>query len=94
MVNSKWALFLANLPKPVKVPCLPALDLRRQSGNHAGVMAKDVRPVHNADRRRNLPLTMPKQAVLAMENLKKTLEAAGCRMKDVVSATRRSGARS
>ena len=90
-------------------------------------MAKDVRPVHHADRRRDvmmpyapallvrrgsllflsgvtaapvyhshphreeefeLPRTMREQAVLAMENLKKTLEAAGCAMKDVVSATR------
>jgi enamine deaminase RidA (YjgF/YER057c/UK114 family) len=90
-------------------------------------MAKDVRPVHHADRRRdvmmpyapgllvrrgslvflsgvtaaavyhshphreeefNLPRTMREQAVLTMENLKKTLEAAGCTMKDLVSATR------
>jgi len=90
-------------------------------------MAKDVRPVHHADRRRDvmmpyapallvrrgsllflsgvtaapvyhshphreeefdLPRTMREQAVLAMENLKKTLEAAGCTLADVVSATR------
>ena len=90
-------------------------------------MARDVRPVHHADRRRDvtmpyapallvrsgsllflsgvtaapvyhshphreeefdLPRTMREQAVLAMENLKKTLEAAGCSMKDLVSATR------
>jgi enamine deaminase RidA (YjgF/YER057c/UK114 family) len=90
-------------------------------------MAKDVRPVHHADRRRDvmmpyapallvrrgsllfvsgvtaaavyhshphreeefdLPRTMREQAVLAMENLKKTLEAAGCRMSDLVAATR------
>jgi len=90
-------------------------------------MAKDVRPVHHADRRRDvvmpyapallvrrgsllflsgvtaaavyhshphraeefdLPRTMREQAVLAMENLRKTLAAAGCTMKDVVSATR------
>jgi enamine deaminase RidA (YjgF/YER057c/UK114 family) len=90
-------------------------------------MAKEVRPVHHADRRRDvmmpyapallvrrgslvflsgvtaapvyhshphreeefdLPRTMREQATLAMENLKKTLEAAGCAMKDVVSATR------
>jgi 2-iminobutanoate/2-iminopropanoate deaminase len=31
---------------------------------------------------------MREQAVLAMENLKKTLEAAGCRMSDLVAATR------
>jgi enamine deaminase RidA (YjgF/YER057c/UK114 family) len=90
-------------------------------------MAKEVRPVHHADRRRDvtmpyapallvrrgsllfvsgvtaaavyhshphreeefdLPRTMREQAVLAMENLKKTLEAAGCRMSDLVAATR------
>ena len=95
--------------------------------NDTGVMAKDVRPVHHTDRRRDvmmpyapallvrrgsllflsgvtaapvyhshphreeefdLPRTMREQAVLAMENLKKTLEAAGCTMKDLVSATR------
>jgi enamine deaminase RidA (YjgF/YER057c/UK114 family) len=87
-------------------------------------MAKDVRPVHHADRRRDvmmpyaqallvrrgsflslsgvtaapvyhshphreeefdLPRTMREQAVLAMENLKRTLEAAGCAMKDAVA---------
>jgi len=37
---------------------------------------------------------MREQAVLGMENVKKTLEAAGCGMKDVVSATRRRGDRS
>jgi enamine deaminase RidA (YjgF/YER057c/UK114 family) len=31
---------------------------------------------------------MREQAALAMDNLKKTLEAAGCSMKDLVSATR------
>src|SRR5207237_948184 len=36
----------------------------------------------------DLPPTMREQAVLAMENLKKTLEAAGCGLPDLVSATR------
>ena len=92
-----------------------------------GIMAKDVRPVHHADRRSDvmmpyapallvrrgsllflsgvtaapvyhshphreeefdLPQSMREQAILAMENLRKTLEAAGCSMKDLVSATR------
>ena len=92
-----------------------------------GIMAKDVRPVHHADRRSDvmmpyapallvrrgsllflsgvtaapvyhshphreeefdLPRSMREQAILAMENLRKTLEAAGCSMKDLVSATR------
>ncbi len=36
----------------------------------------------------DLPASMREQAVLAMENLKKTLAAAGCTMKDLVAATR------
>src|SRR5262249_55340441 len=36
----------------------------------------------------DLPTTMREQATLAMENLKKTLEAAGCTLSDLVSATR------
>jgi enamine deaminase RidA (YjgF/YER057c/UK114 family) len=90
-------------------------------------MAKDVRPVHHADRRRDvmmpyapglivrrgsllflsgvtaapvyhshphrdeefdLPSNMREQAALAMENLKKTIEAGGGTLADVVSATR------
>jgi 2-iminobutanoate/2-iminopropanoate deaminase len=90
-------------------------------------MAKDVRPVHHADRRRDvmmpyapgllvrrgsllflsgvtaapvyhshphrdeefdLPANMREQATLAMENLKKTIEAGGGSLRDVVSATR------
>ena len=90
-------------------------------------MAKDVRPVHHADRRRDvmmpyapgllvrrgtllflsgvtaapvyhshphrdeefdLPANMREQATLAMENLKKTIEAGGGRLSDLVSATR------
>jgi len=36
----------------------------------------------------NLPSTMREQAVLTMENLQKTLEAAGCTLQDMVWATR------
>ena len=36
----------------------------------------------------NLPASMREQAVLAMENLKKTLAAAGCTLNDLVAATR------
>src|SRR5262249_47415044 len=103
------------------------LDVTPRNGNHARVMAKDVRALHHADRRRDvmmpyapallvrrgslvflsgvtaapvyhshphreeefaLPHTMREQAVLAMENLKKTLSAAGCTLGDLVSATR------
>jgi 2-iminobutanoate/2-iminopropanoate deaminase len=105
----------------------PALDARERSVNDALIMAKDVRPVHHANRRQDvmmpyapallvrrgsllflsgvtaapvyhshphreeefdLPRGMQEQARLAMENLKLTLESAGCSMKDLVSATR------
>src|SRR5499433_1407403 len=105
----------------------PALDARERSVNDALIMAKDVRPVHHANRRQDvmmpyapallvrrgsllflsgvtaapvyhshphreeefdLPRGMREQARLAMENLKLTLESAGCSMKDLVSATR------
>jgi 2-iminobutanoate/2-iminopropanoate deaminase len=36
----------------------------------------------------DLPPTMEAQAVLVMENLEKTLEAAGCTLRDLVAATR------
>jgi enamine deaminase RidA (YjgF/YER057c/UK114 family) len=36
----------------------------------------------------DLPSGMREQATLAMENLRKTLEAAGCGLRDLVSATR------
>jgi 2-iminobutanoate/2-iminopropanoate deaminase len=36
----------------------------------------------------DLPATMREQAVLTMENLVKTLAAAGCTLRDLVSATR------
>ena len=36
----------------------------------------------------NLPASMREQAVLTMENLKKTLEAAGCSLQDLVAVTR------
>jgi 2-iminobutanoate/2-iminopropanoate deaminase len=36
----------------------------------------------------DLPRTMREQAVLVMQNLEKTLAAAGCTVRDIVSATR------
>jgi enamine deaminase RidA (YjgF/YER057c/UK114 family) len=90
-------------------------------------MAKEIQPVHHADRRTDvampyapglvvrrgrlvflsgitaaavyhshphreeefdLPSTMREQAILAMDNLAKTLAAAGCTLADLVAATR------
>jgi 2-iminobutanoate/2-iminopropanoate deaminase len=55
----------------------------------SGVTAAAVYHSHpHRDEEFELPPTMREQAVLAMENLKKTLEAAGCGLRDLVSATR------
>ena len=55
----------------------------------SGVTAAAVYHSHpHRDEEFDLPPTMREQAVLAMENLKKTLQAAGCGLGDLVSATR------
>src|SRR5439155_702923 len=55
----------------------------------SGVTAAAVYHSHpHRDEEFDLPSTMREQAVLTMENLKKTLEAAGCGLRDLVSATR------
>src|SRR5207253_5269074 len=55
----------------------------------SGVTAAAVYHSHpHRDEEFDLPPTMREQAVLAMENLKKTLAAAGCGLRDLVSATR------
>lgn len=55
----------------------------------SGVTAAPVYHSHpHRDEEFNLPDTMREQARLTMENLKKTLEAAGCTLHDLVSATR------
>ena len=55
----------------------------------SGVTAAAVYHSHpHRDEEFDLPPTMREQAVLAMENLKKTLDAAGCGLRDLVSATR------
>ena len=43
---------------------------------------------HREDEFAFLPSSMKEQSVLALERLTKTLEAAGCALRDVVSATR------
>jgi len=55
----------------------------------SGVTAAAVYHSHpHREEEFDLPSTMREQATLAMENLKKTLEAAGCTLADLVSATR------
>jgi len=55
----------------------------------SGVTAAAVYHSHpHREEEFDLPPTMREQAELAMENLKKTLEAAGCGLGDLVSATR------
>jgi len=74
----------------VVMPYAPGIVVRR---GHlvflSGVTAAPVYHSHpHRDEEFDLPTTMREQAVLTMENLKKTLEAAGCTLRDVVSATR------
>src|SRR5882762_4136143 len=68
----------------------PAVVVRR--GNLvflSGLTAAAVYHSHpHRDEEFDLPATMREQAVLVMENLKKTLEAAGCQLSDLVAATR------
>src|SRR2546426_10374132 len=55
----------------------------------SGVTAAAVYHSHpHREEEFDLPSTMREQAVLAMENLKKTLAAVGCTLADLVSATR------
>ncbi|HET7873921.1 MAG TPA: RidA family protein [Methylomirabilota bacterium] len=80
----------ADRRRDVVMPYAPALLVRRGSLLFlSGVTAAPVYHSHpHREEEFDLPLRMRDQAVLAMENLKKTLEAAGCTLADVVSATR------
>ena len=74
----------------VAMPYAPAIVVRR--GNLlfiSGVTAAQVYHSHpHRDEEFDLPPTMADQAVLTMENLKKTVEAAGATLGDIVMATR------
>ena len=74
----------------VVMPYAPALVVRRGRLLFlSGVTAAPVYHSHpHRDEEFDLPPTMREQAVLAMENLTKTLEAAGATIADLVSATR------
>jgi enamine deaminase RidA (YjgF/YER057c/UK114 family) len=76
--------------RDVTMPYAPGLLVRRGSLVFlSGVTAAPVYHSHpHRDEEFDLPSGMREQATLAMENLKKTLEAAGGSLSDVVSATR------
>jgi enamine deaminase RidA (YjgF/YER057c/UK114 family) len=74
----------------VMMPYAPGLVVRRGTLVFlSGITAAAVYHSHpHREEEFDLPGTMREQAVLAMENLKKTLAAAGCTLADMVSATR------
>ncbi len=74
----------------VVMPYAPGIVVRRGSLVFlSGVTAAAVYHHHpHRDEDFDLPPTMEAQAVLVMENLEKTLEAAGCTLRDLVAATR------
>lgn len=74
----------------VAMPYAPAIMVRRGGLLFlSGITAAAVYHSHpHREEEFDLPRSMREQAVLAMENLKKTLEAAGCTFADLVSATR------
>ncbi|HEY7649693.1 MAG TPA: RidA family protein [Methylomirabilota bacterium] len=76
--------------RDVVMPYAPGIVVRRgQLVFLSGVTAAPVYHSHpHRDEEFDLPATMREQAALAMENLKKTLAAAGCTLADMVSATR------
>jgi 2-iminobutanoate/2-iminopropanoate deaminase len=90
MTKEVVAVHPADRRRDVVMPYAPALLVRRGSLVFlSGVTAAPVYHSHpHRDEEFDLPSGMREQATLAMENLKKTLEAAGCSLRDVVSATR------
>lgn len=74
----------------VTIPYAPGIVVRR--GNLVFLSGVTAAAVYHSHPHREeefvLPDTMAEQAVLVMENLEKTLEAAGCTLADLVVATR------
>ena len=74
----------------VVMPYAPAIVVRR--GNLVFLSGLTAAAVYHSHPHReeefDLPSTMREQATLVMENLKKTLAAAGCQLSDLVAATR------
>ena len=80
----------ADRRQDVMMPYAPAIVVRRgQLVFVSGVTAAPVYHSHpHRDEEFDLPTSMRDQATLAMENLKVTLEAAGCSLADLAAATR------
>jgi enamine deaminase RidA (YjgF/YER057c/UK114 family) len=80
----------ADRRRDVVMPYAPGIVVRRgQLVFLSGVTAAPVYHHHpHREEDFDLPATMREQAVLVMENLDKTLRAAGCTRADLVSATR------
>ncbi len=76
--------------RDVMMPYAPGIVVRRGGLLFlSGVTAAPVYHSHpHRDEEFDLPRGMREQAVLTMENIKKTLAAAGCTMSDLVWATR------
>lgn len=74
----------------VVMPYAPGIVVRRgRLVFLSGITAAAVYHSHpHREEEFDLPGTMREQAILAMENLTKTLAAAGCTLADLVSATR------
>ena len=74
----------------VHMPYAPGILVAR--GRFVFLSGVTAAPVYHSHPHReeefDLPDSMREQARLTMENLKKTLEAAGCTLRDLVSATR------
>ena len=74
----------------VHMPYAPGIVVAR--GRLVFLSGVTAAPVYHSHPHReeefDLPDSMREQARLTMENLKKTLEAAGCTLRDLVSATR------
>jgi enamine deaminase RidA (YjgF/YER057c/UK114 family) len=74
----------------VMMPYAPGIVVRR--GGLVFLSGVTAAPVYHSHPHReeefDLPASMREQAVRAMENLAKTLAAAGCTLADLVSATR------
>jgi enamine deaminase RidA (YjgF/YER057c/UK114 family) len=90
MAKEVLAVHHADRRRDVMMPYAPALLVKRGALLFlSGVTAAPVYHSHpHREEEFDMPRNMREQAVLAMENLKKTLEAAGSTMKDLVSATR------
>ena len=77
-------------PADVVMPYAPGIVVRR--GCLVFLSGVTAAPVYHHHPHReedfDLPATMREQAVLTMENLRKTLAAAGCTVGDLVSVTR------